>query len=61
MFPRLSADCVSVFLQRVAMACVTDTSEEHIACIFKVEVSNVFPYSLRGNVGSIVHSEPLYG
>jgi hypothetical protein len=39
MFPRLSDDCVSVFLQRVAMACVTDTSQEHTACIFKVEVS----------------------
>jgi len=39
MFPLLNDDCISVFLQHVAMACIADTSEERTACIFKVEVS----------------------
>jgi hypothetical protein len=48
-------------LQRVAMAYVTGTSEEHTACIFKVEVSYVFPYPQKRNVRCTVRSEPLYG
>jgi len=61
MFPLLSDDCVSVFLQRVAIACVADTSEEQTACIFKVEMSNVFPYPQNRNVRSVVRIEPLCG
>jgi hypothetical protein len=61
MFPLLSDDFISVFLQSVVLACVADTSEEHTACIFKVEVSNVFPYPLKRNVRNVVRIEPLYG
>jgi len=61
MFPLLNDDCVSVFLQRVAMVCIADTSEEHTACIFKVEVSNVSPYPQKRNVRSVVRIEPLCG
>jgi len=59
MFLLLNDDWISIFLQRVAMACIADTSEEHTARIFKVEVSNVFPYPQNRNVRSVVRIETL--